>query len=1773
MSFFIEETETSSFPKTPRFFDNSKVPDLRTYQLIRNNKTVSFNGQVTNFNYNPFNLPQSKTKANIPLDYQHLPNRIIVVPSGSSTAPQEDPNTIPFFQLDREQSKDPIAFIESVQDIGMKYGAIKVRLPREDTDLFQSTIQINSDLFWFQTNKLLNNPSDDELTMRLQFHQELLDFHQSDKHQEFLKVDDDLNKKGANASGSTPFYLSKLPMIDKRPLDLFKLFRSVLIRGGFMEVINKKLWAQIGRELGYKGKIMTSLSSSLKASYQRILYPFELYLGAKKYDYINKQPDLTELLQANGKRNVQPDDSLLNKRAKQSTEQESPLIIGSSKDFKRSVKSKSSKGFLLNSPHLIDLKQPNVFVVKQEEKKRNKRANDTIDSPILPQSQLNHALKDLTDNQTQYQDDSRLKANTKIASIYTLRQFMEKDLKFQEFIIQNNSNQFNNTYHNDANGPIIERNVITHSELEQLYWRFVGNRNIHEILNNGLELEAGQDIPSHTNGSGFVQLGDDLFNYKNALNSVHINAPPSKSTNDSTGNGRLLSGLLHNQPPSSNNPRNQTQSREFNSNNYIDKIFRAALNPWNLHNLPTLPNSLFGALYENDANNQELTNTRLNIGMTFATENWRCEDHFTQLINFHFFGSSKRWYFIPESEFDKFEQLLEKLTNEYNDRLHINNDGSPDVDKVMEFMKGQEEIEYEALLSSLENMINTKDDIRLEQSNSQFQKLIDLQRKKFKYNQEIMINPKILQENGIRFTTTVQEPGEIIIKFPKTYSSTISFGFNLSEEVNFVTKMWLRYSLEGERWLAKQSILPNFSIAKLLINLAQMYDSGHTVTFNSDVYSSIAGFYEELYQREIEMRNKVRKLKVKESLIEEKAFMDSDMISDDDLTNVFPSKVVLTDVTTKQVFVLSMQNFLKYQEDNVIEGDQYNVELQLFYSDEKLKAFSKILNNYSIDYESWMQNYESLMEENSDISLKSYKLLLNEGEKVYSSIESANYMTSLGQTNLKVDDARLGLFKKYIENLRGFIRNANHFIEECQNLLAIKHQQRIRNGNDGRRMSNGSNAGTQASLDDLLKVIDRIPTLNFTCQEVDQVVEFKNEIENFDKASRLLLSRRNKSLQEFDDLINLGESFGLEIPSLEFIIRIRDRLQWMKTYSLIDKGVDPYADKKEVFTLDDLKMFFNEGVDILSGNDIDVIGEVEQIYNKSKIFDREVTEFLKYDAVEELDLDELKKLAERFSKEKLFISMGNYNELSRLHLNSKLIKQLVAFEKSEEIHSYADVKQLQSSIIESGLKFNSSVFTDILSETEKWVSNTWKILDKVTIVTTLSKDVDLEFLNPRLTINWKLVEKMYQILYKSEFSLSDEDKYNESSSYLAKFASEEEVYPRYYCICREYEYGTMVECDKCNEWYHVACVKDTTNTNVDKYICPTCILIGSSDMKNAFLKSQVTLDEIKVILTEGKQLKAPPTNELNVLQELLEALEKYHDTYRVSLEDIQNESKSLEMKLDSLRFVMRKLYGCGLLLDDLWQHTLNLIKEWEYVLECSRDKEETNEAKEKEAQSAAQVAEEDIETIEAKNGTAQAHYSQLPGAEETPNTVSQDAEVSVNNGANEPETKPDDNEVLDQPAVVDSVNGQLESATELVIGVQPINRNTEESVLTEPEPESEAEESEESGIVSDDLPKTKFVTLEIPSLKSHIVIEGNNDEAYVSSLDENKTMASSSNDFPEPSETNEVKIKPTEGIEQDGKAKEQDEVTGKDEAISIGNLSRSSHLPSRAESDSFTTCT
>ncbi|KAJ1850354.1 hypothetical protein LPJ57_008162, partial [Coemansia sp. RSA 486] len=73
--------------------------------------------------------------------------------------------------------------------------------------------------------------------------------------------------------------LVKVPQLDHRPIDLYDLRNEVAARGGYQKVNGGKRWAEIGRVLKYDRKTCTSMSNSLKSTYQKIILPFELYLA------------------------------------------------------------------------------------------------------------------------------------------------------------------------------------------------------------------------------------------------------------------------------------------------------------------------------------------------------------------------------------------------------------------------------------------------------------------------------------------------------------------------------------------------------------------------------------------------------------------------------------------------------------------------------------------------------------------------------------------------------------------------------------------------------------------------------------------------------------------------------------------------------------------------------------------------------------------------------------------------------------------------------------------------------------------------------------------------------------------------------------------------------------------------------------------------------------------------------------------------------------------------------------------------------------------------------------------------------------------------------------------------------------------------------------------------------------------------------------------------------------------------------------------------------
>ncbi|KAI9103186.1 hypothetical protein DFS34DRAFT_356513 [Phlyctochytrium arcticum] len=71
----------------------------------------------------------------------------------------------------------------------------------------------------------------------------------------------------------------RIPMLDKKPMNLFELKKEVAKRGGYHATTQNKQWAQVGRAIGLGGKTCTSLSHSVKSAYLRWVLPYEDFIA------------------------------------------------------------------------------------------------------------------------------------------------------------------------------------------------------------------------------------------------------------------------------------------------------------------------------------------------------------------------------------------------------------------------------------------------------------------------------------------------------------------------------------------------------------------------------------------------------------------------------------------------------------------------------------------------------------------------------------------------------------------------------------------------------------------------------------------------------------------------------------------------------------------------------------------------------------------------------------------------------------------------------------------------------------------------------------------------------------------------------------------------------------------------------------------------------------------------------------------------------------------------------------------------------------------------------------------------------------------------------------------------------------------------------------------------------------------------------------------------------------------------------------------------------
>ncbi|KAA8910367.1 hypothetical protein TRICI_004165 [Trichomonascus ciferrii] len=418
------------------------------------------NGSSTTTTYpthhvNPYIYPQQRSRAYPPLDMASVRKRSDGLQTVVKTDRPFGLTEAPTFYPTLEEFGDPAAYLEKIAPRGKKFGMAKIVPPKG----WDPPFCLDTEMFWFKTKRQSMNPTLAERAEKA-FVDSLYYFH---RH-----------------TNKTP--INRLPSIDKRPLDLFHLHQCVQLRGGFTEVCRRKLWAQIGRELGYTGKIMTSLSTSLKHSYQKVIYPFDQYLERNSVGLLAdgiripmfEAPDETS--EENNSNEEQEQVSLPQKR--EHPDDDSDERSGATKKHKLENGTKVARRVRGDERRASQVKNSEATL------HRVVPYSDTPsipDDPTIPPFDNWHGgintIGDPSDNLT--------------APTYNLRQFQQKAALFKDKYFQ----------------PILgDKPKLEEEDVEREFWRILSDPT------ENIQVEYGTDIHTSVQSSGFPQIERDVTN-------------------------------------------------------------------------------------------------------------------------------------------------------------------------------------------------------------------------------------------------------------------------------------------------------------------------------------------------------------------------------------------------------------------------------------------------------------------------------------------------------------------------------------------------------------------------------------------------------------------------------------------------------------------------------------------------------------------------------------------------------------------------------------------------------------------------------------------------------------------------------------------------------------------------------------------------------------------------------------------------------------------------------------------------------------------------------------------------------------------------------------------------------------------------------------------------------------------------------------------------------------------------------------------------------------
>ena len=635
-----------------------------------------------------------------------------------------------------------------------------------------------------------------------------------------------------------------------------------------------------------------------------------------------------------------------------------------------------------------------------------------------------------------------------------------------------------------------------------------------------------------------------------------------------------------------------------------------------------------------------------------------------------------------------------------------------------------------------------------------------------------LLEPSELRKAGVRVYALDQRAGQFVVTFPQAYHAGFNHGFNFNEAVNFAPADWEPFGRAGVDRLRDFRRHPCFSHDELL--LAASAATGKDLSIKTAKW--LAPALQAIVEREKARREGFEARVVNthyyqphregnESSYQFERQTDfEDLPEDEYVCSYCKAYSYLSRFTNSKSKTISCLDHIDYVDWG---GAKSDFVLNFHVPTNRLAQIVQRTSDKAGLPEAWVEKFNVATADTAKPALRTLRSLLSEGERIPWAIPQ-------------------------LPDLKQFVDRCNEWVEEAISFISRKQQNRRKNEKAWRKGSQAKLAEIEEreresrKLTKIKKLLAEADQIGFDCQEISTLQEKLDQITVFQHDAQDMidhLAARQTPVAEVEEMIETGKSFFVDIPQVEHLEKILRQMKWCEKASLKGPGR----------TLADVDDLIQQAPALNVPTHNQQLQYLQDQKKRGEIWETKAKELLEVDSINYAQLESFSKQAAE-----LPVSSDTLGQidgvLKKQREAQEMIYSLCRRARTSQLSqrpTYKEIREILESIADMNSKPHGTTDLEKLQKRhEDWMRRGKKLFGKT--------NAPLHILLQHLEI----VENRNKYCFdtseipKNPVEPSSRDHTPEEDHMDDQTASPRDVF----CLCRKPEDGMMIECKICHEW-------------------------------------------------------------------------------------------------------------------------------------------------------------------------------------------------------------------------------------------------------------------------------------------------------------------------------------------------------------------------------------